>query len=111
MMIPISFKKAKENSREFIVSPGCKTENKGYFSESRIDKSTIPDGWYVYEIRGSDYDYERPTTIENRVIVNFCGSFITQTPIKYSKGKDYFHLKRNGYKCDYEISINDQYKI
>ena len=26
------------------------------FSDSRVDRSTVPDGWYVYDLRGSDYD-------------------------------------------------------
>lgn len=26
------------------------------FSDSRVNRSTVPDGWYVYDLRGSDYD-------------------------------------------------------
>ena len=41
------------------------------FSDSRVDRSTVPDGWYVYDLRGSDYDPDLISTLEARVIVNY----------------------------------------
>ena len=46
------------------------------FSDSRVDRSTVPDGWYVYDLRGSDYDPDLISTLEARVIVNYAGSIL-----------------------------------
>lgn len=37
------------------------------FSDSRVNRSTVPDGWYVYDLRGSDYDPDLISTLEARV--------------------------------------------
>lgn len=72
----------------FIVGPGSKYENKGYFTNMRVDKRTLPDGWYSYDIRYGDSG--NFCTIEAQVCVNHAGTFLTQTPLK---------LNKNGYRC------------
>lgn len=47
----------------------------GYLSLERIDEGTIPEGWYMYDIREGDYD--EPATIENHVMVDYFGTFLT----------------------------------
>lgn len=44
------------------------------FTNSRIDRTTVPEGFYCYDLRGSDYDPGRPVTIENQVTVNHAGA-------------------------------------
>lgn len=53
----------------------------GLFSNGRIDPATIPEGMYVYDLRGSDYDPGMPVTVENHVTVNHAGSVITAKPL------------------------------
>ena len=53
----------------------------GLFSNGRIDPATIPEGMYVYDLRGSDYDPGQPITVENHVTVNHAGSVITAKPL------------------------------
>lgn len=48
----------------------------GLFSNGRIDPATIPEGMYVYDLRGSDDDPGQPITVENHVTVNHAGSVI-----------------------------------
>lgn len=63
------------------------TEYRGEFIDLRIDPATIPEGKYWYHLRhGDDGDWTAPVTIENRVIVNFCGTFITDEPIEIPNG-------------------------
>ena len=97
----ISFKKALNNVQGFTICPNTKTENKGYLYEGRIDRTTVPTGWYLYDIRGSDYDPNRPTTIEDKpVLVNFVGHFITKMPVKFTRtdysGTKYRRLSGRG---------------
>lgn len=49
--------------------------HKGYFTELRADKKTIPEGMYCYELRHGDDD-GFPASIEKSVRVNFFGTVI-----------------------------------
>lgn len=88
-MVSVSFEWVLENDLHgFIVGPGSNYENKGYYTNMHVDRRTIPKGWYVYDIRHDDA--WKLSTIENKVIENHAGTFLTQTPLK---------LNKNGYRC------------
>ena len=91
MMSAISFDEAFETGDNFILAPGKKTENVGIITEQRVDRSSVPEGWYVYEIRHSSNG--SPISVENNVCCNFYGTFLTKKPIKFRKDKDYYSLK------------------
>ena len=55
------------------------------FTNSRIDRTTVPVGFYCYDLRGSDYDPGRPVSIENKVTVNHAGAVLTPEPVTISK--------------------------
>ena len=55
------------------------------FTNSRIDRTTVPVGFYCYELRGSDSDPGRPVSIENKVTVNHAGAVLTPEPVTISK--------------------------
>lgn len=44
------------------------------FTNARVDKATVPEGWYRYNIRGSDYDPGSFGTLEREVAVNHAGT-------------------------------------
>ena len=48
------------------------------FTDSRVDRESIPEGYYAYDIRGCDDDPIYPATVENHVLVNFAGTIITR---------------------------------
>lgn len=53
------------------------------FTSERVDRSSVPDGYYAYDIRGTDDDGGgTPATIESRVMVNFHGTVITRQPLE-----------------------------
>lgn len=54
----------------------------GLFSNGRIDPATIPEGMYVYDLRGSDDDPGQPIAVESHVTVNHAGSVITAKPLE-----------------------------
>lgn len=55
------------------------------FTNSRIDRDTVPEGWYAYDLRGSDYDPGEPVTVEPNVVVNHAGTVLTHEPISFTK--------------------------
>lgn len=79
-MSAVTFDEALKNGCGFIISPGCKTENKGVFTESRVDRTTVPNDWYAYDIRTTDSG--NLNVLENIVVVNHGGTFLTKTPVK-----------------------------
>ena len=40
------------------------------FTNARGDTHTVPDGWYVYDLRGRDDDPGMPHTLELLVVAN-----------------------------------------
>jgi hypothetical protein len=59
------------------------------FSDSRIEHSMLPEGLYVYDIRGGD-EVEF-CTIETKVTVDHAGTLITAEPLDFG-GKDYIQI-------------------
>ena len=55
------------------------------FTNSRIARPSVPEGFYCYDLRGSDYDPGRPVSIENKVTVNHAGAVLTPEPVTISK--------------------------
>jgi len=45
----------------------------------------VPEGWYAYDLRGSDYDPGEPVSVEPRVVVNHAGSILIYEPITIPK--------------------------
>ena len=74
-----TFNEILKDASGFILSPCKKTENKGYFTNARVDRDTIPDGWYAYDIRHGDGGGF--VEIKEWVEVNHAGTFLTQQKI------------------------------
>ena len=53
------------------------------FTNSRIQRNSVPQGWFCYDLRGSDYDPGRPTFIENQVLVNHAGSILAPEQVPF----------------------------
>lgn len=51
------------------------------FTCLRIDRSTIPKGLYMYEVRHDDDQQGEPVQIANWILVNHWGTLITDAPI------------------------------
>lgn len=46
------------------------------FTNARVKRSTVPDGLFCYDVRGSDVDPGDLCVIENNVLVNHSGTII-----------------------------------
>ena len=57
----------------------------GLFTNSRIDRETVPAGWYCYDLRGSDDDPGDPTTVEEQVTSNHAGTVLLPKALKLNR--------------------------
>ena len=55
------------------------------FTNARIDRSTVPKGMYLYEVRHDDEGRGDPCEIARAVMVNHWGTLITNEPIRLKK--------------------------
>jgi hypothetical protein len=89
---------AREEEYEYVELFG----KPGLFTNARIDRDTVPEGWYAYDLRGSDYDPGEPVTVEPSVVVNHAGTILTHELISFPK-EGFRRLKG---KLDFADSYN-----
>lgn len=51
------------------------------FTCARVDRDTVPEGLYVYEVRHDDDQQGEPVQIANFIMVNHWGTLISSKPI------------------------------
>ena len=54
----------------------------GLFTKFRIDRNTIPEGLYFYEVRHDDWMCDEPVEIALGVLANFWGTLLTKEPLE-----------------------------
>lgn len=97
-----TFDQAMENDcQDFTVFIGD-TAYQGYAATIRIDRETVPDGWYVYDMRHNDYG--DVCEIKNAyVMVNHFATFYTQEKLPLEPGESLFlDEDDNGFDYSYE---------
>lgn len=52
------------------------------FHDMRIERDSVPQGLYLYEIRHDDDGFGNPVQIAKGIMVNHFGSILTREPIK-----------------------------
>ena len=76
------------SERFYVVNVQGKTM---LFLYARIDRTTVPNGVYVYEVRYNDCAKGAPNQIANYINVNFLGTLLSRYPLKLelSAGEKY----------------------
>lgn len=62
------------------------------FSNDRIKEESVPNGLYLYDLGGSDYNPDQPSTVEPIVFVNYAGSVLTIEPLEFPEDDHYIPL-------------------
>ena len=76
------------------------------FTNSRIDRGTVPAGWHCYDIRGSDDDFGELATLEHHVLVNHAGTVLSPRPIPFPDGQDYVDIREEiGFAECHDITL------
>ena len=52
------------------------------FTSLRVDRSTVPDGLHLYELRHADEDWNDPCQLARGILVNHYGTVLTREPIQ-----------------------------
>lgn len=52
------------------------------FTDFRIDRATVPEGVYRYELRHGDADWGEPIELSRSLMVNFYGTVLTREPFQ-----------------------------
>ena len=64
------------------------------FGNFRVDRKTVPEGWFCYDLRGSDEDPGMPATLEPFVAVNHAGTILSPESIWIDPKKGFRELDR-----------------
>lgn len=55
-------------------------DREGLFTCLRVDRETVPKGWYMYEVRHDDEGHGDPVEIAYGILVNHWGTLIVKEP-------------------------------
>lgn len=86
----------------------------GFFSNIRVDRGSLPEGWYAYDLRDSENGLEVCELVNGYVFANHFGTFCTRHPLPLDVGDSlYFasYKPENGYEkdsFDYEYADVDR---
>ena len=73
---------AKVNANEVIWEEVEVLDKKGLFACCRINKETVPEGYYVYDIRHDDDCQGDPVQIARWAMVNHWGTLLVKEPFE-----------------------------
>ena len=76
------------------------------FTNARVDRSTIPDGLFCYDVRGSDEDPGALCVIEPSVLVNHSGTVIGIEHYMLKKGQAKYIASHINFLGD-EITLDE----
>ena len=98
-MALISFEKVVEHDTHFTVIDPIGKEYNGLWSDIRVNRTTLPEGWNAYDIRENELeDGDFFGTIEeNYVYVNHLGTFCTQETLPLVNGIEGRHWANFGH--------------
>ena len=68
---------SKQNYQEVTIF-----DRPALFTECRIDRTTVPEGVYRYELRHGDEDWGEPIELSRSLMVNFYGTVLTREPFQ-----------------------------
>ena len=63
------------------------------FTNARIQRESVPLGWFCYDLRGSDDDPGEPVTVENQVVVNHAGTVLLPEEIELDSPDNYRRIE------------------
>lgn len=82
------------------------------FSAGRIQKDSVPGGFYRYEIRHDDEGRGIPCELSAHILVNFWGTVISRIPLiqenecrRYIEGEDWSYTGNIGIRLESWIGV------
>lgn len=87
MSKPIDAKEIMKNDSRINLFSDLFNDEVTYITNHRIDRTTVPEGFYAYDIR-HDEDWGNPCTIEPNILVNHYGTILTNRPVEFEDARD-----------------------
>lgn len=108
-MVIQSFEEALQHDNQSYAVIIDDKEYVGHFANVRIDRKTLPPGWYAYDIRHDDEGWGDPVEVKNAyVMVNHLGTFYTMEPLPLAPGESlYFEDENIDYNFSPDISNHE----
>lgn len=106
-----TYDEAMKSAQDFSVFEPNGTQHKGFWSDIRVDRKTLPEGWNAYDIRENDEcddDNWLGTIEENYVVVNHAGTFLTQDKLNLpnSFGRNWANLGEDAKNGEWDYSFD-----
>ena len=93
-----SYQEIIDDADDFVIYLDDDIEIEGVFTNARVDRDSLPDGKYAYDLTEGSEGFE---SIEEFVVVNHGGTFICDEPIVFGEEK-YISLGEYG-DADYSF--------
>lgn len=79
------------------------------FSDLRIDRGSVPEGLWVYDIRhGDEGDWTDPVEILPHVLCNYMGSIVSTERFPVDFKESYIFMDQNAGDWDYIENLEDE---
>lgn len=69
------------NAKELVYEKVKVLGKEGLFTSERVDRDSVPDGWFMYEVRHDDNSWGDPIEIGLGICVNFFGTLLMKEPL------------------------------
>ena len=91
------FEKYNDFCNEHDIFHTCVLNGEPYiFTDERIKRNELPEGWYAADVRSSDSDFDKWATIEPLVCVNHAATIISDKPFDF--GSDNYIAIKDCYR-------------
>lgn len=96
-----SFDEAYKNDNQPFVILIDSKEYEGFITCIRVNKDTLPDGWYAYDLR--EEDGEICELKDGYIWVNHYGTFCTQNVIPFTDDEKSLYLDKDTQDFEYSF--------
>ena len=97
-----SFNEALKDNNDRIIITIDDVDYEGFVAIVRVDRKTVPDGWYVYDMRDSDEGDVICEIKNGYIMVNHHGTFCTKDKLPLEEGKSIYYENGEGFEYNYE---------
>lgn len=73
---------SRENAMTAAYEEVTVFDNPALYTSLRIDRDTVPEGVFLYELRHGDEDWSEPCQLSHGILINHYGTVLTREPIQ-----------------------------
>ena len=85
------------DAKQVIFDEAYLKEEEVLFTDLRVDRTTIPEGFWIFELRHADDNWGEVCEVCERVLVNFFGTVIAKRDILEGQKEKYLPLEEGDF--------------